>query len=64
MIARVVDGMASACREQECTLTGGETSEQPGVVPEGTYILTASVVGLAEKSQIVDGKRSRRAIRS
>ncbi len=55
VITRVVDGMASACREQECTLTGGETSEQPGVVPEGTYILTASVVGVAEKDQIVDG---------
>ena len=57
VITRVVDGMASACREQECTLTGGETSEQPGVVPEGTYILTASLVGIAEKSQIVDGKK-------
>ena len=58
VITRVVDGMASACREQECTLTGGETSEQPGVVPEGTYILTASVVGVAEKSQIVDGEKT------
>ena len=58
VITRVVDGMASACREQECTLTGGETSEQPGVVPEGTYILTASVVGVAEKSQVIDGKKT------
>ncbi len=57
VITRVVDGMATACRQQECTLTGGETSEQPGVVPEGTYILTASVVGVAEKSQIIDGTR-------
>ena len=57
VITRVVAGMAAACQAQECTLTGGETSEQPGVVPEGTYILTASVVGVAEKSQIVDGTR-------
>ncbi len=57
VITRVVDGMATACRQQECTLTGGETSEQPGVVPAGTYILTASVVGIAEKSQIIDGSR-------
>jgi phosphoribosylformylglycinamidine cyclo-ligase len=55
VITRVVDAMAAACRAQECTLTGGETSEQPGVVPAGTYILTASVVGVAEKSQVIDG---------
>ena len=54
VITRVVDAMAAACRAQECTLTGGETSEQPGVVPAGTYVLTASVVGVAEKSQIID----------
>jgi phosphoribosylformylglycinamidine cyclo-ligase len=47
--------MAAACRAQDCSLTGGETSEQPGVVPAGTYVLTASVVGVAEKSQIIDG---------
>ena len=47
VITRVVDAMAAACRAQECTLTGGETSEQPGVVPAGTYVLTASVVGVA-----------------
>lgn len=59
VITRVVSGMAAACRAQECSLTGGETSEQPGVVPAGTYILTASVVGVAEKSQIIDGSTIR-----
>lgn len=59
VITRVVDAMAAACRAQECTLTGGETSEQPGVVPAGTYVLTASVVGVAEKSQIIDGSTIR-----
>jgi phosphoribosylformylglycinamidine cyclo-ligase len=55
VITRVVDAMAAACRAQDCSLTGGETSEQPGVVPAGTYVLTASVVGVAEKSQVIDG---------
>ena len=59
VITRVVDAMAAACRAQECTLTGGETSEQPGVVPAGTYVLTASVVGVAEKSQVIDGSTIR-----
>ena len=56
VVNRIVDGMASACREQKCTLTGGETSEQPGVVAPGIYILTASVVGVAEKNAIIDGR--------
>lgn len=57
VVSRLVAGMAQACRDQDCTLTGGETSEQPGVVPAGTYILTASVVGVVEKALIVDGSR-------
>jgi phosphoribosylformylglycinamidine cyclo-ligase len=59
VVSRLVAGMAQACRDQDCTLTGGETSEQPGVVPDGTYILTASVVGVVEKELIVDGSRIR-----
>ena len=38
-------------------MTGGETSEQPGVVAPGTYILAASIVGVAEKSAILDGSK-------
>ena len=54
-VARIVDGIASACRKQGCVLTGGETSEQPGVVDAGTYILTSSIVGVVEKEGIIDG---------
>ncbi|MFC1532508.1 phosphoribosylformylglycinamidine cyclo-ligase [Thermodesulfobacteriota bacterium] len=51
----LVDNMAEACRMQGCVLTGGETSVQPGVIPEGEYVLSASAIGLVEKSQIIDG---------
>ncbi len=57
VVAEMVRTMAEACRNFDCTLTGGETSEQPGVIPEGTYILTSSVVGVVEKSMIIDGSR-------
>ena len=53
----MVLAMAAACRAQGCSLVGGETSEQPGVLPQGTYILSASVVGVVEKSKIVDGSQ-------
>ncbi|MBI3332300.1 phosphoribosylformylglycinamidine cyclo-ligase [Candidatus Peregrinibacteria bacterium] len=55
VVTEIVDGFASACKEQGCVLTGGETSEQPGVLPAGTYILTASIVGVVEKAKIIDG---------
>lgn len=40
-----------------CVLTGGETSEQPGIVEEGIYILSSSVVGIVDKEKIIDGSK-------
>lgn len=59
IVTRIVAGIARACRVQGCVLTGGETSEQPGVIPAGTYILTSSILGVVEKSQIIDGRKIR-----
>lgn len=58
-VSDVVRHLADACRDLGCTLVGGETSEQPGVLDAGTYVLAASVVGVAERSAIVDGSRVR-----
>lgn len=57
VVGQLVASMAEACREQDCTLTGGETSEQPGVMDEGTYVLAASIVGVVEKASIIDGSK-------
>jgi phosphoribosylformylglycinamidine cyclo-ligase len=55
IVNRVVNEISRCCRENGCSLTGGETSEQPGVLPAGSYILTSSIVGIVEKDQIIDG---------
>ena len=55
-ILKLVDEMSKACKENGCILVGGETSEQPGILPEGRYILQASVLGIIDKSKIIDGK--------
>ncbi len=55
VVNRIVASIADACLAQGCTLTGGETSEQPGVIEPGTYILVANVVGVVERSKIIDG---------
>ncbi|MBI4088211.1 phosphoribosylformylglycinamidine cyclo-ligase [Candidatus Kaiserbacteria bacterium] len=57
VILKMVSSLAAACKENGCVLTGGETSEQPGVVDAGTYILTASIVGVVEKERIIDGSK-------
>jgi phosphoribosylformylglycinamidine cyclo-ligase len=57
VVKELVASMAAACREQGCTLVGGETSEQPGVVEPGVNILSASIVGVVDKEQIIDGSK-------
>lgn len=57
IVTEIVDGFSSACKEQGCVLTGGETTEQPGVLEPGVYALAASIVGVAEKSRIIDGSK-------
>ena len=57
IVASMVRYMAQACKDNGCVLTGGETSEQPRVLSEGEYILTSSVVGVVEKSGIIDGSK-------
>ncbi len=57
VVTKIVSSIAAACRAQGCALTGGETSEQPGVLAPGTYVLTSSIVGVAEKKNIIDGSK-------
>ncbi|MDR1905434.1 MAG: phosphoribosylformylglycinamidine cyclo-ligase [Clostridiales bacterium] len=57
VVERIVKTIAKACKENGSVLTGGETSEQPNVVEAGTYILTSSIVGIAEKDKIIDGSK-------
>lgn len=54
-IQSLVKGVSEACRENECSLVGGETSIQPLVVEPGVYVLTSSIAGIVEKSRVVDG---------
>ena len=55
--ADVVAGLATACRENQCALLGGETAEMPGFYADGEYDLAGFVVGLVDRSRIIDGRR-------
>lgn len=54
-IKTLVKGVSDACKENECSLVGGETSIQPLVVESGVYVLTSSIVGIVEKAKVMDG---------
>jgi len=54
--ASVVEGMARACRENGCVLLGGETAEMPDFYPPGEYDLAGFIVGVVDKSRVIDGK--------
>ena len=56
-INTLVKGISDACRENECSLVGGETSIQPAVIDDRVYVLTASIAGIVEKEQVIDGSQ-------
>ena len=54
--ASVVEGMARACLANKCVLLGGETAEMPGFYSEDEYDLAGFIVGIVDKSKVIDGK--------
>ena len=56
-IDKIITAINQACVNQDCSLVGGEISEQPGVLPGEVFILSSSVVGVVSKKKIIDGSR-------
>jgi len=56
-INKIITAINQACVNQDCSLVGGEISEQPGVLPEGVFVLSSSVVGIVSKKKIIDGSQ-------
>ena len=55
--AAVVNGIADGCELSGCSLIGGETAEMPGMYEDQDYDLAGFCVGIAEKSELIDGSK-------
>src|SRR3954469_24998166 len=55
----IIKGFAVACGQNGCALIGGETAQMPGFYQAGEYDLSGTIVGVVEKSKMLDGKTIR-----
>src|SRR5947207_13959112 len=55
----IIKGFARGCAENRCALIGGETAQMPGFYQPGEYDLSGTIVGVVEKSEMLDGKTIR-----
>ncbi len=53
MVARIVGGMADACRLAGCALMGGETAEMPGVYRDGEFDVAGTIIGVVERDAVL-----------
>ncbi len=51
----VVRGFARGCKANGCALIGGETAEMPDLYQAGEYDLAGMIVGVVDKTRVVDG---------
>src|SRR5208282_3308895 len=59
VFTEIIKGFARACAENHCALIGGETAQMPGFYQDGEYDVSGTIVGVVEKSALLDGKSIR-----
>jgi phosphoribosylformylglycinamidine cyclo-ligase len=54
----IIRGFARACAENNCALIGGETAQMPGFYQAGEYDVSGTIVGVVEKSKMLNGQKT------
>jgi phosphoribosylformylglycinamidine cyclo-ligase len=58
VFTEIIKGFARACAENHCALIGGETAQMPGFYQTGEYDLSGTIVGVVEKSKMLNGQKT------
>jgi phosphoribosylformylglycinamidine cyclo-ligase len=58
VFTEIIKGFARACAENHCALIGGETAQMPGFYQPGEYDVSGTIVGVVEKSRMLNGQRT------
>jgi phosphoribosylformylglycinamidine cyclo-ligase len=61
VFTEIIKGFARACAENNCALIGGETAQMPGFYQAGEYDVSGTIVGVVEKSKMLNGQKTVRA---
>jgi phosphoribosylformylglycinamidine cyclo-ligase len=56
---QLLSGFTKACRAAGCALIGGETAQLPEMYRKGEYDLAGCIVGVVDRSKMIDGSRIR-----
>ena len=54
-LQKVIEGIAQGCKENNCSLLGGETAEMPGFYSNNKYDLAGFCVGIVEEENLING---------
>jgi phosphoribosylformylglycinamidine cyclo-ligase len=57
VFGQLLTGLTKACRQAGCALIGGETAQLPGMYQKGEYDLAGCIVGVVERSKMIDGSK-------
>lgn len=56
IVKEIIKGMVRGCKNANCALIGGETAEMTDLYQPGDFDLAGTIVGIVEKSKIIDGR--------
>jgi phosphoribosylformylglycinamidine cyclo-ligase len=57
VFSQLLSGFTKSCRLAGCALIGGETAQMPGMYRPGEYDLAGCIVGVVDRSKMIDGRR-------
>jgi len=58
IFTEIIKGFARACAQNRCALIGGETAQMPGFYQPGEYDVSGTIVGVVEKSRMLNGQKT------